>query len=175
MNTRKTVNHVIYTQMHKFLLYINTDIFLPTRSGGSIIRNVIFLITVQLRSSDSTWAFPCGRKWRQDFFSAEDHGFQNQQLFGLIVFFFQFCWFVWHQNSPREVLPAVKQEAKSFKLLLLPVWAVVMCSGTPAGRGNASVTLLSLWFLSFLREMEWTLKPWQQQTQDSPQLYHFRL
>lgn len=37
----------------------------------------------------SRWEFPCGRKWRQDFFfSAEDHSFQNQpNSFSVQTFF----------------------------------------------------------------------------------------
>lgn len=161
--------------MHKLLLYINTDIFLPTRRGEKKTTEMK-MITVRAaaaplsRSSGSVtdhqkrrfsvhspaqiigispddlsrWEFPCGRKWRQDFFfSAEDHSFQNQpNSFSVqtVFVFFQFSWLVWHQNPPWKVLPAVKQEVKSFKLLLPPVRARVMCSETPAVRGNVSVT-----------------------------------
>lgn len=73
-----------------------------------------------------------------------------EQLLSLVVFFFfQFCWFVWHQNPPREVVPAVKEEVKSFKLLLPPVWAVVMCSRTRAVRRNVSVTFCHCDFVIF--------------------------
>lgn len=176
--------------MHKLLLYINTDIFLPTRRGKkpteendnslscrgtaeqqlwlwSISRNVLFLFTGQLRSSGShrsdlmTWA---GESFRTAGRSSSFllHCFQNLQLLKR--------WLVWHQNPPWKVLPAVKQEVQSFKLFLPPVWARVMCSETPAVRGNVTCT-----FLSFLREVERTLQPWQQRTKDGQRWRHFRL
>lgn len=62
------------------------------------------------------------------------------------LFFFQFSWLVWHQHPPWKVLPAVKQEVKSFKLLLPPMRPRVMCSETPAVRGNVSVTFFCIIF-----------------------------
>lgn len=167
--------------MHKFLLYINTDIFLPTRRkkkkkkktrrrsdkqsklprrrwAGTLalwspIKNVIFLLTVQVKSSDSTWwpeqvSASVRREvtsgflllcWRSRFPESAE------QLLSLIVFFPpSFTDLFGTKNPPGEVLPAVKQEVKSFKLLLPPVWAVVMSSGTPAVRGNVSVIFFFL-------------------------------
>lgn len=104
--------------MHKFLLYIYTDIFLPTRRGEKPTEENDNAAAPLSRSSGSVtdhqkrrfsdyspaqiigispddlsrWEFPCGRKWRQNFFfSAEDHGFQNKpNSFSVQTFFFSF-------------------------------------------------------------------------------------
>lgn len=119
-HTANSQTMLLLTQMHKLLLYINTDIFLPTRRGKKQQKKMITVRAAAAplsRSSGSvtdhqkrrfsssdhrnfTWWHEqvrvSGRKWRQDFFfSAEDHSFQTKpNSFSVQTFFFFFSVFL---------------------------------------------------------------------------------